>query len=69
MTDPQKKLSFDNPVKRSRDMVDLVRNAYRVLLTRGIRHTRLLVLDEETRHHVVRTLADVKAAGNDVRRS
>ena len=33
-------------------MLGLVRNAYRVLLTRGMKETRLLVLDEETREHV-----------------
>jgi DUF2075 family protein len=29
-----------------------VRNAYRVLLTRGTRETALLCLDEETRRHL-----------------
>jgi uncharacterized protein len=52
----QKNESFDNPVKRSDVMLQLVRNAYRVLLTRGIRGTRLLCLDEETRQHVIETL-------------
>lgn len=44
--------SRDRPVKGSANMLHLVRNAYRVLLTRGIRGTRLLCLDEETREHV-----------------
>lgn len=49
----QKQRSFDAPVKRSAEMLRLVRNAYRVLLTRGIRQTRVLCLDEETRDHLV----------------
>jgi uncharacterized protein len=59
----QKAKSFDTPVKRSSDMTRLVRNAYRVLLTRGMRHTRLMVLDEATRSHVARQLAGAKADG------
>lgn len=48
----QKAESHDKPVKSSSDMLTLVRNAYRVLLTRGLRDARLLVLDDETRRHV-----------------
>jgi DUF2075 family protein len=33
-------------------MLPLVRNAYRVLLTRGMRETRVLCLDPETREHL-----------------
>ena len=52
----QKKKSFDRPVKSSSEMTRLVRNAYRVLLTRGMKETRLLVLDPETRQHVASVL-------------
>jgi hypothetical protein len=48
----QKEHSFDRPVKSSKDMLTLVRNAYRVLLTRGTRGARLLILDDETKAHV-----------------
>ncbi len=49
--------SQDRPVKApSADTLTLVRNAYRVLLTRGLQETRLLVLDEETRGHVEKSL-------------
>ncbi|MBM3985218.1 MAG: DUF2075 domain-containing protein [Planctomycetes bacterium] len=47
-----KEASHDPKVRPSSDMLRLVRNAYRVLITRGIRGTRLLVLDEETQAHV-----------------
>jgi DUF2075 family protein len=42
----------------------LVRQAYRVLLTRGIRGTEILCLDEETRTHIAMclALADERAA-------
>jgi hypothetical protein len=52
----QAKRSFDMPVKRSSRMLDLVRNAYRVLLTRGMKQTSVLCLDEETRGHLVACL-------------
>ena len=52
----QKAKSFDAPVKRNSEMLRLVRNAYRVLLTRGMRHTRVLCLDTETRAHLTRQL-------------
>ena len=52
--------SQDRPVKSSQDMLRLVRNAYRVLLTRGLRGARLLVLDEETRQYVESALAGMQ---------
>jgi len=52
----QARFSFDTPVKRSSRMLDLVRNAYRVLLTRGMRQTSVLCLDEETRQRIVSCL-------------
>jgi uncharacterized protein len=53
----QPKASHDKPVKAAKGaMASLVRNAYRVLLTRGLRQTRLLCLDPETREHIRRTL-------------
>jgi uncharacterized protein len=55
----QPKCSFDAPVKRSSRMLDLVRNAYRVLLTRGMKETRVLCLDTETREHLVACLSAV----------
>lgn len=45
----QKEGSHDRTVLRSKRMLELVRNAYRVLLTRGSKATRVLCLDEETR--------------------
>jgi len=49
--------SHDKAIKSGSHMLRLVRNAYRVLLTRGIEGTRLLCLDEETRAHVAESLA------------
>jgi hypothetical protein len=57
----QPKESRDRPVRSSPDMLRLVRNAYRVLLTRGLRGARILILDEETRDHVERSLADMQS--------
>ena len=49
----QPEKSFDSPVKSKKaDTLRLVRNAYRVLLTRGIKETQLLCLDDETRDHI-----------------
>jgi hypothetical protein len=56
-----KEASHDKPVRPSKDMLRLVRNAYRVLLTRGIKGTRLLVLDEETRAHVRKCMEEMQA--------
>jgi hypothetical protein len=38
-------------------LTQLVRHAYRVLLTRGVRGTRVLCLDAETNQHLVRCIA------------
>jgi len=57
----QPKESKDRPVKSSPDMLRLVRNAYRVLLTRGLRGARLLVLDQETRRYVEDSLAGMQS--------
>jgi hypothetical protein len=57
----QPRESQDRPVKTSPDMLRLVRNAYRVLLTRGLRGARLLVLDAETRRYVEGALAGMQA--------
>lgn len=48
----QKEHSQDSKVRGSKEIQVLVRNAYRVLLTRATRETRVLILDEETREHV-----------------
>jgi DUF2075 family protein len=40
-------------------MQRLVRNAYRVLLTRGLRGAHVLILDAETRAHVQSRLESV----------
>jgi hypothetical protein len=53
--------SQDRPVKSSSDMLRLVRNAYRVLLTRGLRGARLLVLDQETRRYLEAALTGVQS--------
>ncbi len=48
-----KKASFDSVVKRSKDQfLDLVKNAYRVLLTRGMKGCRVHFMDEPTRDFV-----------------
>lgn len=53
----QRDQSFDKPVKQpGADTARLLRNIYRVLLSRGGRETALLCLDEETRSHVQDTL-------------
>jgi len=50
----QPEKSYDSPVKSKKaDTLRLVRNAYRVLLTRGIKETQLLCLDDETREHLI----------------
>ena len=56
----QKSESQDRPVKASKEMLTLVRNAYRVLLTRGLSGTRLLILDGETREHVEAALKEMQ---------
>src|SRR5206468_3467751 len=53
----QREASFDRPVKsRNADTLRLVRNAYRVLLTRGIKETWLFCTDEKTREYLKRSL-------------
>ena len=45
--------SFDNPVKRSGDkFVDLVKNTYRVLLSRGLRGCYVYFMDKDTERFV-----------------
>jgi DUF2075 family protein len=45
-----KEESHDTMVKRSKDkFVDLVKNTYRVLLTRGMKGFYVYFMDEETR--------------------
>jgi DUF2075 family protein len=50
----QREYSKDKPVKaKNADTLRLLRNAYRVLLTRGIKEMMILCLDPETREHLV----------------
>ena len=56
----QKDKSFDKPVKASVHMERLVRNAYRVLLTRGLQEVRLLCLDPETTAHLASELKEAR---------
>jgi DUF2075 family protein len=45
-----KKQSFDTVVKRSKEQfLDLVKNTYRVLFTRGIKGCYVYFVDDETR--------------------
>lgn len=53
----QRGASYDRPVKSGdADTQRLVRNAYRVLLTRGMKETWLYCMDEQTRNHLEQTL-------------
>jgi len=57
----QREHSFDRPVKaKTADTLRLVRNAYRVLLTRGIKETRVLCLDSRTKEHILATMEGVE---------
>jgi hypothetical protein len=57
----QREFSHDSPVKaKTADTLRLLRNAYRVLLTRGILGTHLLCLDEETKIHLEDEIIKVK---------
>lgn len=57
----QKEKLHDSKVKaKNADTLRLVKNAYRVLLTRGIKETRLLCLDDETRDHIKERLETLK---------
>jgi len=59
----QKAASHDKPVRGAKERMErLVRNAYRVLLTRGMKGTSILCLDDETRRHVQDSLAGLKAS-------
>jgi hypothetical protein len=59
----QREATFDKPVKaKTADTLRLLRNAYRVLLTRGQLACGLLILDDETRAHVAAKLAAAQPA-------
>jgi DUF2075 family protein len=48
----QKEESHDAMVKRSKEQFsDFIKNAYRVLLTRGIKGCYVYFMDDETRNH------------------
>ncbi len=54
----QPSASYDGPVKKGEArFVDIVKNAYRVLLTRGMKGCSIYVLDDETRAYVAARLA------------
>jgi Schlafen group 3, DNA/RNA helicase domain len=57
----QKRQSKDPGLRMANgdEVTRLLRNAYRVLLTRGMRGTRVLCLDQQTREHLVRSTASV----------
>lgn len=60
----QPKSSFDKPVKqKGADTATLVRNAYRVLLTRGLEGLKLFIADPETRAFVKQRYAEARRAG------
>lgn len=67
--DRNKDPGFKNEIRRTGgDPLEMLRNVYRVLLTRGMRSTHLFILDDETREHVAaclepRALALAVAAG------
>ena len=61
----QREYSKDNPVKRKTVNTEkYLMNSYRVLLTRGIKETRLLCLDDETRDHIRDSLENLKKVKN-----
>ena len=57
----QKKQSKDPGLRMANgdEVTRLLRNAYRVLLTRGMKGTKVLCLDQETREHLVKSTASV----------
>jgi len=59
-----KKVSEDTVVKRSdpAKFVDLVKNTYRVLLTRGMKGCYVYFMDEETRKFVQSRIEKLEAA-------
>ena len=61
--DGKKTVSFDRGLRGAsgEQLTQLQRHAYRVLLTRGIRGTRLLCLDPETRDHVAAALMQLRS--------
>lgn len=53
--------SHDKPVRlQSVDTRKYLKNAYRVLMTRGIMETQLLFIDDETREYVVECITKIK---------
>jgi DUF2075 family protein len=57
----RKQFTFDSPVKsKEADADRLIRNAYRVLLTRGIKETRILCFDDETKAHIQAEINAIK---------
>jgi hypothetical protein len=57
----RKQFTFDSPVKsKGADADRLIRNAYRVLMTRGVKETRILCLDEETKIHILEEIKAMK---------
>jgi DUF2075 family protein len=58
----QREFCCDKQVKqKTADTERLLRNAYRELLSRGIKETRLLCLDEETGEHIIKSYGSVPA--------
>jgi hypothetical protein len=57
----QKKQSKDPGLRMANgeEVTRLLRNAYRVLLTRGMKGTKVLCLDQQTREHLVESTASV----------
>jgi hypothetical protein len=56
----QRAHSYDKPVKaKNAETLQLLRNAYRVLLTRGMQETHVCCLDRETREHLQQALSGV----------
>ena len=61
----QREHSFDPKVKqKTANTLQLLRNAYRVLLTRGTNETRLICLDDETREHLRHELVILNGKNN-----
>jgi hypothetical protein len=57
----RKQYTFDSPVKsKEADADRLIRNAYRVLLTRGVKETRILCFDNETKFHIHEEIQAIK---------
>lgn len=56
--DKNKDGSFKKELRNGGDAVKMLKQVYRVLLTRGMRGTTLTILDDETREHVQRRLTE-----------